>query len=150
MMHQFPQYTPLQECLCIIFHNENTTEGMNEVLRELHSYVPRQRAGDGDTLCHETGLVGDQLTVERTVNCMLSMVNAFTPDERLEGMHPEIADWHAEMNFSSVSLFLQEQQHPGRIFIERLQLIMFLMCHGMSHHIPPRKTYVIFIRTCSM
>ena len=48
--------------------------------------------------------MGDQLTIERSVNCMLSMANGFTQDERLEGMHAEIADWHAEMNFLGVSI----------------------------------------------
>ena len=31
------------------------------------------------------------------------MANGFTPDDRLDGMHAEIADWHAEMNLLSVS-----------------------------------------------
>lgn len=49
-------------------------------------------------------MVGDQLTTERTVNCILSMANGFMPDDRLEGMHAEIADWHAEMNLLGVSI----------------------------------------------
>ena len=40
-------------------------------------------------------IVGDQLTVELAVNCHMSLCNGFTPDERLEGLHFEIADWHA-------------------------------------------------------
>ena len=72
---------------------------MIEVLRHLHSYVPNSSDGS----YHETGLVGDQLTVERAVNCQLSVTNGYTMDDRLEGMHVEIADWHAEMNFLGVS-----------------------------------------------
>ena len=55
------------------------------------------------TFYHEIGVVGDQLTVERGVNCMLSMANGFSQDDRLEGIHVEIADWHAEMNFLGAS-----------------------------------------------
>ena len=40
-------------------------------------------------------MIGDQLTVERAVNCHVSRCNGFTPEERLEGLHLEIADWHA-------------------------------------------------------
>ena len=49
------------------------------------------------------GVVGDQLSVERAVNCLSSLANGFTPEERLDGMHIEIADWHAELKFLSVS-----------------------------------------------
>ena len=65
-------------------------------------YVAKSSSGD-KTLYHETGLVGDELTIGRAVNCQLSVANAFTPDDRLEGMHAEIADWHTEMNFLGVS-----------------------------------------------
>lgn len=79
---------------------------MNEVLSHLHTYVPKwsPESSPCKTFYHEIGLVGDQLTIERTVNCILSMANGFTPNDRLEGMHPEIADWHAEMNLLGVSI----------------------------------------------
>jgi hypothetical protein len=72
---------------------------MINVLRHLHTYIPKTSNG-----CYnKTGIVRDQLTVECAVNCQLSVTNGFTPDDRLEGMHVEIADWHAEMNFLGVS-----------------------------------------------
>lgn len=40
------------------------------------------------------GIVGDQLTVERAVNARMTLRNGSTPEERLEGIHCEIADWH--------------------------------------------------------
>ena len=49
------------------------------------------------------GVVGDLLSVERAVNCLSSLASGFTPKERLDGMHIEIADWHAELKFLSVS-----------------------------------------------
>ena len=71
---------------------------MNKVLRHLHTYVLKWGPENNQhkPFYNEIGLVGDQLTIERTVNCILSMANGFTPDDRLEGMH-------AEMNLLSVS-----------------------------------------------
>ena len=40
--------------------------------------------------------MGDQLTVERARNVVKSRVNASSPAEALEGLHPAICDWHAE------------------------------------------------------
>ena len=53
---------------------------------------------------HEAGVVGDQLTVERVVNTHLSVCNGFTADERMEGMHCEIADWHTELKYLSAGI----------------------------------------------
>ncbi len=39
--------------------------------------------------------MGDQLTVERAVNAHMTLCNGFTPQEQLEGLHFEIAYWHA-------------------------------------------------------
>ena len=50
----------------------------------------------------DLGVVGDQLTVERAVNGHASLSNGFTPEERLEGLHFEIADWHASNKFLQV------------------------------------------------
>ena len=51
----------------------------------------------------EQGLVGDQLTIERAVNAVKSMANGYTPEERLEGFHFGINDWHSGMEFLNVS-----------------------------------------------
>ena len=69
----------------------------------IHSYVPSCSVNKVK-LYHAVGVVGDQLTVERAVNGILSTSNGFTQDERYEGIHVEIADWHAEMNFLNVSV----------------------------------------------
>ncbi len=42
------------------------------VLQHLHTYVAKNSSGD-KTLYHETGLVGDELTIERAVNCLWQM-----------------------------------------------------------------------------
>ena len=51
---------------------------------------------------HEVG--GDQLTEERVANGHASLSNGFTAEERLEGLHFEIADWHAGNVFLHVNI----------------------------------------------
>ena len=48
-------------------------------------------------------MVGDQLTVERAVNGHVSLSNGFTPEERLDGLHFQIADWHTGNKFLQVN-----------------------------------------------
>lgn len=72
-------------------------------MHQIHSYVPHH-SSQVKTVYNKVGVVGDQLSVERAVNCLASLANGFTPDERLDGLHLEIADWHAELKFLSVSL----------------------------------------------
>ena len=83
-----------QTFLGVLFHNENSADGMNEILKELHKYVPYH--GDGMKRNMETRLyiVGDQLTVEHGVNSHNTLTNGFTPKDRLGRLHFEIADWH--------------------------------------------------------
>ena len=73
------------------------------ILRTLHNYVPY--GGDGDDWQYgEQGIVGDQLSIERAVNGHISLANGFTPEDRLEGLHFEVADWHAGNKFLEVSI----------------------------------------------
>ena len=74
-------------------------------MHQLHSYVP-QYTSQGKTVFNKIGVIGDQLSVERAVNCLSSLANGFTAEERLDGLHLEIADWHVELKFLSVSEFL--------------------------------------------
>ena len=70
----------------MIFQDENTNQGINNALNQMHSYVP-QHTTSGKTVFNKTGVVGDQLSVERAVNCIASLDNRFTPNERLDGIH---------------------------------------------------------------
>ena len=74
-------------------------------MHQLHSYVP-QYTSQVKTVFNKIGVIGDQLSVERAVNCLSSLANGFTAEERLDGLHLEIADLHAELKFLSVSEFL--------------------------------------------
>ena len=46
--------------------------------------------------------MADQLSVKHGVNAPFELANGFTPDEHLEGLHLEIADWHAGNKFLKV------------------------------------------------
>ncbi len=50
--------------------------------------------------------MGDQFSVERAVNGHASLANGFTAEERLEGLHFEVADWHAGNKFLEVGYFV--------------------------------------------
>ena len=64
----------------------------------LHKFVLYTGEGE-DRIYAEQGNVGDQLSVERGVDCILQVSNGFTPEERLEGLHFECGDFHGGMKF---------------------------------------------------
>ena len=47
-------------------------------------------------------IVGDQLSVERGVNSLMQIANGMTADDRKDGIHFEIADFHSYMKFLQV------------------------------------------------
>ena len=84
-----------------IYENENNSDGIKEVLKVLHKFVPYY-GDDENRVYAEQENVGDQLSVERGVNCMLQISNGFTPEERLDGLHFEVGDFHGGMKFLQV------------------------------------------------
>ncbi len=69
----------------------------------LYRFLYVSAYGDGEEKqCGEHVVVGDQLSVERGVNGHMSLANGFIPDERGNGLHFEIADWHAGNKFLEV------------------------------------------------
>ena len=91
----------------IIFEDENNADGIHKVLKNLHDQIP-SASNQYKTIYHNAGVAGDQLTVERAVNSLLSISNGFTSKDRLDGIHVEIADWHTDMKFLCVSqMFLE-------------------------------------------
>lgn len=72
-------------------------------MKELHKYVAFT-GDDEHRLYDDQGLVGDQLTVERSVNGHASLSIGFTPEERLDGLHFQIADWHSSNKFLQVNI----------------------------------------------
>ena len=99
----------LQTFAGMIYEDENDSSGMQEILQQLHKYVPSY--GEGATQKYmRQGVVEDQLTVERGVNGLLQLENGFTPQDRLDGLHFEIADFHGGMKFSQVNAVLLKTQ----------------------------------------
>ncbi|XP_068670229.1 uncharacterized protein [Montipora foliosa] len=102
LVHSAFAYGQKESFLGMLYHNENDSDGIQQVLTALHQYVSYY--GDGDNRVYSSqGLVADQLSVERGVNALFELANGFTPEERLEGLHLEIADWHAGNKFLKVA-----------------------------------------------
>ena len=85
----------------MLYHNENDADGIQQVLTAMHQYVPYFEDHEQKVYSSQ-GLVADQLSVERGVNALHQLANGFTPEEQLEGLHLEIADWHAGNKFLKV------------------------------------------------
>lgn len=78
--------------------NEATTEGIIEIMREQHNFVP------GHDTKHPLRMLsfGDLLTVERQQNAQDDLRDSLTPSNRLEGLIPALADFHSYGNFLEV------------------------------------------------
>lgn len=61
------------------------------ILNQFQTYIPKASGEKFD----DQIVTGDQLTVERAVNVVASVANGSTPEDRLEGMHFQVGDWHA-------------------------------------------------------
>ena len=96
----------------LIYENENDSDGIKNVLENLHGkYIPYAN-DDIERVYGAKGIVGDQLSVERGVNCLLHCQSGMDPEERLEGLHFEIADFHGGMKFPQV-------QYPITVLINK-------------------------------
>ena len=103
----------MQTFVGVLYHNENDAEGMTSILKELHKYVPHVGKGHNREYADQA-IVGDQLTVERGVNTHNTLINGFTPQERLDGLHFEFADWHGTNKALEVSkMFLHASLHES-------------------------------------
>ena len=86
-----------------MFKNENKSEEMLDILKQIRGYSLSLENGEQDLKSKSIPIVGDQLTVERGANIIEAVQNSFTP-EKLEGIHMEIADWHTAITFLNVSI----------------------------------------------
>ena len=78
----------------MLYQNENTNEGIQSLIEEIHNYVPSTETKRGVRYSGQ-GVVGDQLSVERGVNSLMQVANGLSSTDRKEGIHFEIADFHA-------------------------------------------------------
>eukprot|EP00794_Sanderia_malayensis_P012437 gene12437-13723_t len=97
--------------LGIIYENENTCDGMGKILETMHQYVPCCEDQE-DKKFSSQAIVGDQLTVERGVNGLMDVSNGFTSEERREGLHVEIADFHGGIKFH-FHIFIENRDARG-------------------------------------
>lgn len=78
---------------------------MIDIVRQLHGLVPVVEADENEVF-ERIPVVGDQKTLERGVEAQFSVRNAYSKARRLEGLFFQLADWHHENKFLSVSLFI--------------------------------------------
>ena len=78
---------------------------MLNVLRHIHSYLPNASKAD-KKIFDSANVIGDQLTVDRAINAIMSQQNGYTEEDRLTNLNIGLADWHADMNFLQVYVSL--------------------------------------------
>lgn len=78
---------------------------MIDIVRQLHGLVPVVEADENEVF-ERIPVVGDPKTLERGVEAQFSVRNAYSKARRLEGLFFQLADWHHENKFLSVSLFI--------------------------------------------
>ena len=64
-------------------NNENDANGISNILKAAHEYVPTAMGGNDKVFDDLAIFVGYQLTVERCVNAHNTLLNGFYPEERL-------------------------------------------------------------------
>lgn len=85
----------------VINANENDSEGIIEIMKDLHNtYVPRK---NGDIL-HTTELAGDVLTNERAFGAQMNMMNASNSFDRLSGFSHRPGGLHLQMALTMVTI----------------------------------------------
>ena len=85
------------------FLNTNISGEMAQFLMSVQTkYVPQMTSGDGKTILQPIFLDGDQLTEERARNVQLVFQDGDDQFDRLQGLDPTHADWHAKVNLYKV------------------------------------------------
>ena len=76
---------------------------MQTALEYIHqNYAQCKKGNSSHEECRTLAIVGNQGSIEREVNLRLQLHNGFDSEERLDGLHMEVADFHAGMKFSQV------------------------------------------------
>lgn len=84
--------------LGVITENENTNEGIMNIMEHMNNFVPEDI--EGNPLPVISG--GDQLTCEREMNVKLDRQDSKSPKARWDGLVPVIDDFHSMANFLEV------------------------------------------------
>ena len=67
-------------------------------------YVPQLKKDEGNVILERIFLDGDQLTEERARNVQWVFQDGDNEFDRLEGLEPTHADWHAKVNLYKVDV----------------------------------------------
>ena len=101
----------------MFFKSEQKSDGMTDILKALHSYVPvvdtvHHSIVDVDGSIKPVTIMeqkmykvlfgGDQLTVEWARNIQRVRDNSNTASHRMDGLVPVSKDWHSKMCFYKV------------------------------------------------
>ncbi|KAH3770683.1 hypothetical protein DPMN_171975 [Dreissena polymorpha] len=76
--------------LGVVKENPATCKRVIEIMKYLNRYTPRDVEGTPwPIICH-----GDQLSVERMIECRIAMSSSALPGDRLEGLIPRPQNFH--------------------------------------------------------
>lgn len=124
------------------FLNPNVAGEMAQLLiRNQEKYVPTVGSGETRKLLDSIFFDGDQLTEERARNSQLIFKDGDNDVDRLEGLQPVHADWHAKVNLYQVMsiktppdpsllstcCFLFGSQHQNMELRNRLAVDVFIL-----------------------
>lgn len=85
------------------FYNPNVESQMAEILKSYHeNYVPSATYDNNKQVLGHVPVHGDQLFEERARNVQNTFRHGQTNYDRLEGLLPEHADWHAKVTLYKV------------------------------------------------
>ena len=86
------------------FFNPNIAGEMAQLLmKNQELYVPCSGDGESRQVITSISFHGDQLFEERARNVIGTFKDGDNEFDRLEGFHPEFADWHAKVNLYEVN-----------------------------------------------
>ncbi|XP_052217447.1 uncharacterized protein LOC127835183 [Dreissena polymorpha] len=86
--------------LGVVKENPATCKGVIEIMKYLNRYTPRDVEGTPwPIICH-----GDQLSVERMIECRIAMSSSALPGDRLEGLIPRPQNFHKRIVLLQVTL----------------------------------------------
>ncbi|KAJ7331112.1 Translation initiation factor [Desmophyllum pertusum] len=90
-------------CLGMEFFNPNKAGEMAQLLmKNQQNYVPCCGEGESKKVVTPIPFHGDQLFEERARNVIGTFQDGDNEIDRLEGLHPEFADWHAKVTLYEV------------------------------------------------
>ena len=114
----------------VLLKNEVENDDMADILNHLQHYVLMNSIEgeivdpDDDKVVkitvdefHYTLFGGDQLTAERATGAKRSLTNENRGRDRLEGLVPEIEDWHAKVCLLKVCPFPHNLCHVTLLFL---------------------------------